>query len=162
MSNNTVHPSIQAVIDAAQFVPSNRAIRARSEFWGQPGITLPDMADRASVAALAPTVSTRKLIEKEWNTPGFQDWFTSPEWEKEESQRLMHLSLQRLGEILQDEDESATVISAAKEVREVWTRLNGKQERKYADSDINEMSKEQLEQYIRRNSNIVKALADKK
>lgn len=160
MSNN-IHPSIQAVIDAAQFVPSNRAIRARSEFWGQPGIQVPGDIDLASITALAPSNAVKKLLEKEWKTPGFSEWFTSPEWEREESQRLMHLSLQRLGEILQDEDESSTVIQAAKEVREVWTRLNNKQEQKYADADINEMSKEQLEEYIRRNSSVVAAIAGK-
>ena len=160
--NKQLPPQLQAVIQAAQFMPSNRAIRARNAFWAQPGIQVPGDYDAGVVAQLAPTEAIRKLLQREWNTPGFQDWFMNQHWEKEEAQRLMNLSLQRLGEILEDEDEAGIVISAAKEAREVWTRLNGKEAEKFADQEINEMSKQQLEEFLRRNSNVISNIASSK
>ncbi len=155
MSNPPVNPQLALLIGAAQYVPSNRAIRARNEFWAQPGVVVPDTEDLASICSLAPNDAVRRAIRKDWNEPGFTDWFLSPEWEIEESQRLIHQSLQRLGEILRDEEEAGTVISAAKEAREIWSKLRATKTEKFADAAISEMSQDELREFIKRNSSVV-------
>ena len=143
---------------AVQYVPSNRSISYYKQFWAQPGVTLPDNPDKVSTSALAPNKSISLFIEKEWDRPGFQDWFLNPHWDKEESHRLILMGMHRLGEILQDSEDEGTVISAAKEAREIWSRLNKVDDKKFVDEDLYNMSQQELEEYIRRNTNIINAI----
>jgi len=153
---------ISNLIVASQYVPSNRAIRARNEFWAQSGIQVPPEQDKASTLALAPQKWISQLMEKQWDTPGFLSWFLSPQWEKEESQRLLHLAMGRLSEILIEEEETSIVLSAAKEAREVYTKLNGNQTVRYADEQVAEMSKEELEEFLRRNAKLLDSITTSK
>lgn len=150
-----INPQLQLLMGAAQYVPANRAIRARNEFWAQPGVVVPDEPNCTAICALAPSAAVRRAIERDWAQPGFTDWFLSPDWEIEESQRLIHQSLQRLGEILRDEEDVGSVISAAKESREIWSKLRATKQEKFADQAIGEMSQDELREFIKRNSSVV-------
>lgn len=162
--SNTTPPHILAMLQSTTFTPSNRMIRARKLFWDVPGQEVQPDAEGPSVAALAPLDWISKLVSKSWSTPGFPDWFTSPEWEREESARLMNLALQRLGEVLEDADEHSIVISAAKETREVYTRLNSNANNtsKFADAELDSMDKAQLEEFIRRQTSLINSVNSKK
>lgn len=146
---------IRSLIESATFTPSNRQIRARNAFWAIPGIQVPPDANLASVSLLMPpgTVS-EETLSRWWRQPGFPEWLLSPQWEQEESQRLMHTAMQRLGEILAEPvipgSNTAPVIAAAREAREIYTKLHAGGEKKFADADIGEMTREQLDEYIRR------------
>jgi ABC-type antimicrobial peptide transport system ATPase subunit len=122
---------------------------------------LPDDPDSASVQALAPSTAIAKLIEKNWGSQEFRAWWSSPNWEKEESQRLLHLAMGRLSEILVEEEDPSLVLSAAKEAREVYTRLNGQEKQRFADEDINSMDQKQLEEFLRRNSSLINSISNK-
>lgn len=142
---------LKQVVAAASFIPSNRQIRARSAFHQRnPPGTLPELD-----AALAAQYGAPGAISKWWATPGFSDWWCSPQWEVEESHRLLLQSMQRVSEILRDEENPATVISAAREAREIYTKLNAAQTTKFADDEIGTMSREQLEEYIRRKTAVI-------
>lgn len=138
---------LEQVVAAAAFIPSNRQIRARGEFHKRnppgtipPNLSVDQMPDYGAPAA----------IQKWWGTPGFSEWWTSPQWEIEESQRLLLQSMQRVSEILRDEENPATVIAAAREAREIYTKLNAAQVQKFSDEEIGKMDRTQLEEYIRR------------
>lgn len=137
---------LQQVVAASAFVPSNRQIRARSEFYrkNQPD-TLPDTTVDTMCLYGAP-----EALRKWYTTPGFVEWWTSPQWEIEESHRLLLQSMQRVSEILRDEENPQTVIAAAREAREIYTKLHTGVAPKFADEEITEMSREQLQEYIRR------------
>lgn len=155
MNQTPVHPQIAAAIAAASFTPSNRAIRARNAFWAIPGISLSGTESQAMVAALAPSESVSKLINSNWTTPGFQDWFLSPAWEAEEAQRLLHMAMGRVAEVLMNEEESSPVLAAAKEAREIHKLIHGTTADKFADAEVGRMTKRELEEYIKRNSSLI-------
>jgi hypothetical protein len=64
----------------------------------------------------------------------------------------------RVSEILLEEEDPGLVLSAAKEARELYTKLNGSSDKKFADEDINKMDQRELEEFIRRNSNVINKL----
>lgn len=76
----------------------------------------------------------------------------------------MNLALQRLGEVLEDADEHSIVISAAKETREVYTKLHQASNNtpKYADAELESMDKSQLEEFIRRQTSLINSVNSKK
>jgi hypothetical protein len=152
---------LQALVASASYVPSTRAIRARNQFWATPGIELTGDTELAATLALAPNREVYKVIEKNWSNSDFRTWWSSPNWEREESQRLLHLAMGRLSEILVEEEDPSLVLSAAKEAREVYTRLNGQEKQKFADADINEMDQRQLEEFLRRNSSLIDSISNK-
>jgi hypothetical protein len=141
-----------AIVGGAQFTPSNRQIRARNEFYSVvPPELPPDVTAASCVAMGAP-----QALIKWWTTPGFADWWTSPNWEREESQRLLFQAMQRVSLILRDAEDPDMALKAAREAREIYTRLNTEKQQKFADDAIGEMSKEQLQDYIRKNTQAIK------
>jgi len=137
---------LEQVVAAASFTPSNRQIRARNEFHRRnPPGTLSELDAATSLSYGAP-----EAIRKWWATPGFSDWWTSPQWEQEESHRLLMQSMARVSEILRDEENPSLVISAAREAREIYTKLHSSTAPKFADEEIGQMDRSQLEEYIRR------------
>jgi hypothetical protein len=93
-------------------------------------------------------------LERNWNIPGFADWFLSPQWEQEETQRLLHLGMRRVSEILINSSDPDTLLKAAKEARELHTKMTQASEKtaKFADAGIQEMTPEELREFIRRNT----------
>lgn len=139
--------NLQQVVAAASFTPSNRMIRARTEFHARnPVGTIPaDLTLDQALAHGAPAA-----IGKWISTPGFIEWWSAPSWEREEAQRLLMQSMQRVSEILRDEENPATVIAAAREAREIYTKLHSSVAPKFADEEVAAMDRAQLEEYIRR------------
>ncbi len=138
---------LHAIVQAASFIPSNRQIRARTEFHQRnPVGTVPINCD----APVANGMGAPAAVLKWWAVPGFSDWFLAPSWEAEESHRLLIQSMQRVSEILRDSEDSKDVIAAAREARELYTRLHASTAAKFADEEVASMSRAQLEEYIRR------------
>lgn len=61
-------------------------------------------------------------------------------------------AMQAISGILSETRDSDTAIKAAREAREIYTKLNITSDKKFADESISEMSREQLAEYIRRNT----------
>lgn len=136
------------IIQASTFLPSNRQIRARNAFYQKnPGDLPPDLTPALCVEMGAPGT-----ILKWWTTAGFSEWWTNPSWEKEEAHRIMLQAMQAISGILSETRDSDTAIKAAKEAREIYTKLNVTSDKKFADESISEMSRDQLADYIRRNT----------
>lgn len=147
-----VDSRLQQVVAAAAFTPSNRQIRARREFHqANPSGVLLDHCDATQAIGLGAPAAA----EKWWATPGFAEWFLAPSWELEESQRLLMQSMQRVSEILRDEENPATVIAAAREAREIYTKLHAAVATKFSDEEIGTMDRAQLEEYIRRKTAVI-------
>lgn len=143
---------LRSIVQAAAFTPSNRQIRARTEFHTRnPVGTVPVDSDASDVHVMGAPAAVLKW----WATPGFSDWFLSPLWEQEESHRLLMQSMGRISEILRDEENPALVISAAREAREIYTKLHSSVATKFADEEVAEMTRAQLEEYIRRKSQAI-------
>ena len=142
---------LEQVVAASTFIPSNRQIRARNAFHQTNpsgtalGASVDQMLDSGAPEA----------IRKWWAIPGFSDWWISPQWEAEESHRLLMQSMQRVSEILRDEENPTTVIAAAREARELYTKLHASTAPKFADSEIADMDRNQLEEYIRRKTAVI-------
>lgn len=140
---------LHAIVQASSFIPSNRQIRARAEFH-----------TRNPASSYSPEISTTELcalgappaLTKWWSTPGFSDWFLAPQWEAEESHRILMQSMQRVSEILRDSEDDKNVIAAAREAREIYTKLHASTAVKFADEEVAGMTRPQLEEYIRRKS----------
>lgn len=137
------------IAGSAVFTPSNRQIRARNRFYDEhPGELPPDLSAAAYVEMGAP-----QALLKWWGTAGFSEWWSSPQWEKEESQRILYAAMQTVARILGDTDLPAQVqLGAAKEAREIYSKLNTTKEQRFADESIAEMDRKQLEEYIKRNT----------
>jgi hypothetical protein len=126
-------------------------IRARTEYYRKNGENIQTASVDAALASGAP-----RTIERWWNTPGFQEWWNSPNWAREEAEELMLQAMSRVSEILGSSDEPTnTVLAAAKEAREIYTKLNQSTAPKFADEEINSMDKQALEEYIRRSTRII-------
>lgn len=143
---------LSLVVQAAGFIPSNRQIRARTEFHvrNPQGSYSPDLTGRDAWEAGAPVA-----VIKWWDTPGFSDWFLAPQWEQEESHRLLMQSMRRVSEILRDSEDDKNVIAAAREAREIYNKLHTSTAPKFADEEVAEMTRAQLEEYIRRKSLVI-------
>lgn len=141
---------LHQIVQAAGFIPSNRQIRARAEFHQHNPDCRTDLD-----ASLAVQLGGPQALIKWWATPGFSDWWTNPSWEREESQRLLLQSMQRVSEILRESEDDKNVIAAAREAREIYTKLNSAVAQKFADEEVAEMTREQLQEYIRRKTLLV-------
>lgn len=144
---------IVQLVQAASFIPSNRQIRARADFHKQnPEGSIPDEISAEDVCAMGAPATLLKW----WNTPGFIYWFLSPSWEQEESHRLLMQSMQRISEVLRESEDDKNVIAAAREAREIYTKLHTSTAVKFADEEVAGMTRPQLEEYIRRKTAAVK------
>lgn len=143
---------IVQLVQAAAFLPTNRQIRARTEFHGRnpAGSYALDVGPSELCALGAPAA-----IAKWWSTAGFSEWFMSPQWEQEESHRLLMQSMQRVSEILRESEDDKNVIAAAREAREIYNKLHTSTAVKFADEEVAGMTRAQLEEYIRRKSQAI-------
>lgn len=140
---------LHQIITESQFTPSGRQIRARVRFWeAQAGEAHPDMNLAAALELGAPSA-----ISKWWAIPGFADWWTSLNWEKEEAHRMLISAMHKVSNVLRDEDDSGRVLAAAKEAREIYSKLHGSEQKdKFLDDEVSKMSRDQLEAFITRST----------
>lgn len=144
--------NIPQLVAASGFTPSNRQIRARAQFHASnPRDSIPEDCN----ASQAHGMGAPAAVLKWWATPGFADWFLAPSWEQEESHRLLMQSMHRVSEILRDSEDERIVITAAREAREIYTRLNTTVAEKFADEEVAGMTRDQLADYIRRKTQAV-------
>jgi len=141
---------LRAVITQARFTPSQAQIRYRNEFWSKQAGELPAEVN----LEVAITLGASGRIKRWWDIPGFQEWFTSKDWNKHVSELLLTQAMDRLSEVLRDSTDHGTLIAAAKEARTLHAQLTApvKGEEKYADEEISIMSKEQLADFIKKNT----------
>jgi hypothetical protein len=89
-----------------------------------------------------------------WKTPGFAEWFTDRNSNIHAAEELLHRAMDRLQQVLTTSEDEQTIIAAAKEARTLLAQLTASSaaEEKFADEQVSNMSRTELEDYIRKNS----------
>lgn len=162
MSTRTVTKAVEHILattrDLTSFFPTEAHIRAKANFWthfSETDTPVPDQVDLSTAARF----SGDRRIQTWWSTPGFQDWFLNREEFKQRMEYLSNLCLDQLESILTSNVNPSDKLAAIKLIMQVSSktpdaRASDKQG-KYLDSKIAEMSREQLEAYIRRSIQVL-------
>jgi len=142
--------NIRDIVQASSFVPTARQIRARNK-WAEVN---PDMECATAEAAMA--LGAPQAIIRWWSTPGFSEWWNASSWAREEAEAALLQGMARISDILRDQESPPQLlIAAAKEAREVWTKLNSGVEQKFADEAIGQMDRKELEEFIRKKTSVI-------
>lgn len=110
----------------------------------------PDMSLEALLA-----LGVSGVVSRWWDIPGFREWFLSKDYNKHQAEGLLQQAMHRLSEVLRYSTDNAELINAAKEARTLFTAMTASRpddQEKFADEAIQEMSKEELQAYINKNS----------
>ena len=139
-----------SIVEQSRFTPTPAQCRRRAELHQGAIQVSPDMSLEALLDA-----GVSGVVSRWWATPGFREWFLSKDHNKHQAEALLQQAMLRLGDVLRDSDDNSEIINAAKEARTLYTALNAPDkngDEKFADADVQEMSKEELEQYIKKNT----------
>lgn len=138
---------------AIHFSPTPAQIRVKETFWSS---TRGDKAEvpTAHVDAQAAILrSSNERVARWWGQPGFLDWFLEPDYEQLQAKSTAQLAMNEITAILMEVEMKPEVkVSAAKVAREYYDRLVPKKVEKMADSAVQEMTPEELKEFIRRNT----------
>lgn len=147
---------ITRIVAQSQFTPTAAQIRRRKQFWDKQAGDLPE--DITVDQALQYGAHT--AIRQWWNIPGFTEWFLDRDYSKHEAEALLHTAMQKLQAVLRDSGDNAELINAAKEARNLHAQLHNKpaESDSTGDSEIDKMSREELEQFLAARSNVLKSL----
>ena len=153
--------NIVEIVQSSSFIPTNAMIRRRGEFWRK--CSNPDVDSDTELKQVI-ELGASSIITRWWSIPGFREWFLNKDWNKHEAEALLQAAMKRVADILRDEEDTGLLINAAKEARAIYAQMHVQVEEKFADSQVAEMSKDELAEYIRRNTrldnNIKKAVAE--
>ena len=132
------------------FTPTSVMSRVKAQFWTrfEPG---PLASVDNITLAIAKEVTKSATIKKWWSQPGFPEWFSNRQEEKERLKYLFNKSLDSLEQILDNPDANP---NAKANIIKMLAEMNGymgkKTETKFADEEIGKMSEGQLKQYLRK------------
>lgn len=141
---------LQLVIDSSRFTPTPAQVRRRAEMFSRGIQVSPDMLLEEVIA-----LGVSGVVSRWWDIPGFREWFLSKDYNKHKAEGLLQQAMHRLSEVLTTSTDNAELINAAKEARTLFTALTTPtkgDEEKFADETIQEMSKEELQAYISKNT----------
>jgi len=147
---------IPRIVSESQFTPTATQIRRRKQFWDKQAGEVPDNASLDQILALGAHTAIRQW----WSIPGFSDWFLDRDWNKHESEALLHSAMRRLQNVLRDSEDNSELINAAKEARNLHAQLHNKPavSDTSGDSEIDKMSREEVEQFLASRANLLKSL----
>lgn len=156
--STALRPNIIAeLVQDLTFLPSPEQRKAKSAYWTirAESAIRPDQVTLSD--ALHMTSDTR--LKKWWNLPGFGDWFANREEFRQRIEYLAHLALDTAEEILVDRKANANArVSMAKLVIEAANRMPQKYSKEvYLDEKVSQMGKKELEEYIRRATQLIPA-----
>lgn len=145
---------INKILAAAQtdlvFTPTPDMRKAKASFWSR-FAEAPALDGGPVTLAAAQQVATDKRLTKWWSIPGFQDWFQNKEEFKERLEYLADIALDSLESVLTDPDANPSAkVASAKLVLEAASKMP-KKEADAPASRLETMSRNELEDYVRRN-----------
>jgi hypothetical protein len=140
---------IPEIVARSRFIPTPAQIRRRKEFWAKEPVLVDTPSLEATMAAGA-----HASVGRWWKTPGFAEWFTDRNSNIHAAEELLHRAMDRLQQVLTTSEDEQTIIAAAKEARTLLAQLTASSaaEEKFADEQVSNMSRTELEDYIRKNS----------
>jgi uncharacterized protein (DUF924 family) len=162
-SLETQERSINSIAEVSQdlfFRPSDSHRKLKSRFW----IAFSD-SPLQGAKAITPTMVARitgdHRVIKWWSMPGFKEWFTNADENRERLEFLFSLALDAAENILRNEDPKAqgARVNVIKAIAELANKLPERRVTPiYADEQIQKMDKNQLEEYLKRQGIAVDSL----
>lgn len=140
--------NLPKLVDKFLFAPTNNMIKIKSKFWSKynPGpFSSPDNLTMAQALKVTDSPS----LERWWSEPGFVEWFTNREEEREKIKYLLNKALDSLESVLDDPTTNPNAkVNATKVLLETAGYLTKKPVEKFADDQINKMSEQQLMAFL--------------
>lgn len=141
---------VKKAIEQLEFQPNDQQRRLKARFWS---VYSADPYIEPKLLALEHVVELTQdhRAERWWAVPGFKGWFLNDKEHEERVSYLYYLALDSLEEILLSDDPkmSSARVNAIRLVAELGSKMpsktNGKE---FSDKQINDMSKQQLEEFI--------------
>jgi len=142
--------NLEDLVVELEFQPNNSQLEAKSAFWAiaaDSPLVDPANITLATVQQIYPDTRVRRW----WGIPGFQDWFCNRHEWRQKVEYLVNIGLDAVKAVLEDPDAAPSArIKAFEVIAKLADREPAKvKEVRFADSNIEKMSKEQLEAYIR-------------
>lgn len=134
------------------FLPNPEQRRTKAAFWAV--MEENPLVDRENVnQELVIRITGDTRLKRWWGIPGFRQWFTNQEEFRQRMEYLSNLVLDTYEDILSDPKANPSAkVAAGKVILEVAKKMPSKQnEPVYADANINNMNRKQLEEFIRKN-----------
>jgi hypothetical protein len=137
------------LVEQSRFTPTPAQIRRRKEFWAKE----PQLSDTPSLDDVM-AAGAYQAVSRWWKTPGFAEWFTDRNSNLHAAEELLHRAMDRIQNILMTSEDADTLIAAAKEARTLHAQMltATAADEKFADEQVSNMSRTELEDYIRKNS----------
>jgi hypothetical protein len=139
----------KSLSDKVVFSPTASQARLKAKFWTRfrPSPLAP--SDNIAMAT-ALEVTGSAQIRKWWNEPGFVEWFTNKEEERERLKYLFHKGLDTIENILDNPEANANAkANLIKMLAEMNGYLGKKPVERFADEAVNKMSEDQLKEFLR-------------
>lgn len=130
------------------YAPTSSQAQVKAQFWHrfQPGpmATLEDLT-----LAKAIQITQCNRLRDWWSQPGFLSWFLNKDEAREKMHYLFNQGLDALQEILMNPEANANAkVNSVKLLAEMTGYLTKKPVERFADDEINSMSKEQVQKYL--------------
>lgn len=141
---------VKKAIEQLEFQPNDQQRKLKARFWS---LYSADPYIEPKLLNLEHVLEFTKdhRAERWWAVPGFKIWFLNDKEHEERLAYLYHLALDSLEEILLSDDPkmSSARVNAIRLVAELGNKMPSKSTGKeFSDKQINDMSKQQLEEFI--------------
>ena len=161
IATNSMLRVIDDGIAELTFLPSPEHRRIKSAFWASiaENPILDPASDGVSLAA-AQRITGDARLPRWWQLPGFKEWFANKDEFRQRVEYLANLALDVAEEVLLDRDAHPSArVNMTKLVIEVAnkipSRASQKDENKFLDARIAQMGREELEEFIRKQTKML-------
>lgn len=152
MSLKSVTDTLEIVADELTYLPSPEQRKAKSAFWAK--FNDNPLCDPEDISlAISKQFCSDRRLDNWWKFEGFKEWFRNKDEFRQRMEYLAQLSLDALESILADpKAQGSAKVNAAKLIMEVSRKMPQKSlQEQFLDEKVSQMTKPQLEQYIKKN-----------
>lgn len=140
--------SLESLLEDAIYVPSESQRQLRAKFWLKYSKLPFADADKVNLDVIK-RYSNHSKLDEWWNEDGFRSWFLNQNEYAERLEVLVDHAMSTLASAMISGDTPvASKITAAKLVLEAAGKLSKKTQNKDKGDDLEEMSDEELQQFI--------------
>ncbi len=148
--------AFEIVASELTYMPSPEQRKAKSAFWAR--FNDNPICDPQDISlAIALQFANDERLSRWWSQSGFKEWFRNRDEFRQRVEYLVHQALDSLEYVLVDPKAQASAkVNAAKLLMEVARKMPQKQvAEQYLDEKIGQMSKQQLQEYIRKSTKLL-------
>jgi hypothetical protein len=145
---------IKLAAESLDFEPSAAMKKAYARFWVEMRENPIASADDVT-CAMAVQLTGENRINQWWRLPGFKEWFCNKNEWRHRAENLMSKWLDACEFVLSDPDVYTKQLNAVMQMGKVLVDVTGRaapsrKEVKLLDTDLNKMSKEQLQDFVKK------------